>query len=71
MSDEYEGNFGGPNDAETRIRAAVGYLLREAAGSARADIVREIIAIVNEVAHDLPPSTHRKPRPDCQRRLNI
>jgi hypothetical protein len=56
MSDEYEGNFGGPNDAETRIRAAVGYLLRGAAGSDRGDIVREIIAIVNEVAHGLPPS---------------
>jgi hypothetical protein len=33
----------------------VGYLLKGAAGGDRGDIVREIIAIVNEVARGLPP----------------
>ena len=41
--------------AKAEIRAAVRYLLKGAAGSDRDDIVREIIAIVNEVAGGLPP----------------
>jgi hypothetical protein len=55
MSDELDRDFVGPDDAKAEIRAAVGYLLRGAAGSDRGDIVREIIAIVNEVARGLPP----------------
>ncbi len=53
MSDEF--HFNGEDDARAEIRAAVRYLLRSAAGSDRGDIVREIIAIVNEVARGLPP----------------
>jgi hypothetical protein len=36
--------------AKTEIRAAVEYLLRDATGGARGDIVQEIIAIVRQVA---------------------
>ena len=53
MSDEL--NFNGEDDAKAEIRAAVRYLLKGAAGSDRGDIVREIIAIVNDVARGLPP----------------
>ena len=48
MSDEF--HFNGEDDAKAEIRAAVRYLLKGAAGSDRGDIMREIIAIVNEVA---------------------
>jgi hypothetical protein len=53
MSDELDWDFSGPDDAKAEIRAAVGYLLKGAAGSDCGDIVREIIAIVNEVARGL------------------
>jgi predicted RNA-binding protein with EMAP domain len=55
MSDELDWTFSGPDDAKEQIRGAVRYLLKDAAGSDRGDIVREIIAIVNEVASGLPP----------------
>jgi hypothetical protein len=42
----------------------VGYLLKDAAGSDRGDIVREIIAIVNEVARGLPPGGGQDPLDD-------
>ena len=54
MSDEF--HFNGEDDAKAEIRAAVGYLLKDAAGSDRGDIVREIISIVDEVARGLPPA---------------
>ena len=53
MSDEF--HFNGEDDAKAEIRAAVRYLLKSAVGSDRGDIVREVIAIVNEVARGLPP----------------
>jgi hypothetical protein len=59
MSDEIDWNFGDKDEAKAEIRAAVEYLLRGAAGSARADIVREIIEIVRDVANGQPPG-----RPD-------
>jgi hypothetical protein len=37
------------------IRTAAGYLLRGATGGARGDNVQEIIAIVRQVASELPP----------------
>ena len=55
MSDELDWAFSGPDDAKAEIRAAVRYLVKDAAGSEQGDIVREIIAIVNEVARSLPP----------------
>jgi len=39
-------------------------LLKDAAGSDRGDIVREIIAIVNEVARGLPPGAGQAPLDD-------
>ena len=54
MSDEIDCDFTSADDAKAELRAAVGYLLKDAAGSDRGDIVREIIAIVNEVARGLP-----------------
>ena len=55
MLDECDRDFDGEEGAKGEIRAAVRYLLKDAAGSDRGDIVREIIAIVNEVARGLPP----------------
>jgi hypothetical protein len=55
MSDELDWNFANRDDAEAEIRAAVGYLLRDSSGSARADIVRDIVQIVHQVANGLPP----------------
>jgi hypothetical protein len=50
MSDEYDRDFRGAEDAKAEIRAAVGYLLKGAAGSDRGDIVQEIIEIVRQAA---------------------
>jgi hypothetical protein len=58
MSDELDWAFSGPDDAKAEIRAAVRYLLKDAAGSDRGDIVRQIIEIVCEVAGGLPPGEH-------------
>ena len=55
MSDQDDWEFAGPDDAKAQIRAAVGYLLRDATGGARGDIVQEIIAIVRQIASGLPP----------------
>jgi hypothetical protein len=56
MSDQDDWEFAGPDDAKAEIRAAVEYLLRDAAaGGARGDVVQEIIAIVRQVASGLPP----------------
>jgi len=56
MSDELDWNFVDKDDAKAEIRAAVAYLLRGAAGSARGDIVREIIEIVRQVANGEQPN---------------
>jgi len=64
MSDEIDWDFSGPDNAKAEIRAAVGYLLKDAAGSDRGDIVREITAIVNEVARGLPPGAGQDPLDD-------
>jgi hypothetical protein len=55
MSDELDWNFVNTEDAKAEIRAAIEYLLRNAVGSDRGDIVREVIEIVHEVAQGLPP----------------
>ncbi len=61
MSDEIDWDFSGPDDAKAEIRAAVSYLLKGAAGSDRGDIVREVIAIVNEVVRGQPPGGGQDP----------
>ena len=60
MADEDDWDFAGVDDAKATLRAAVGYLLKAAAGSDRGDILREIIEIVNGVARGLEP---RRPDP--------
>jgi hypothetical protein len=55
MSDQDNWDFASAEDAKAEIRAAVAYLLKDAAGSDRGDIVRDIVEIVNEVARGLPP----------------
>ena len=52
---EIDWNFAGDADAKAEIGAAVRYLLRDADGSTRGDIVREIMEIVRNVADGLPP----------------
>ena len=51
---EIDWNFAGDADAKAEIGAAVRYLLRDADGSTRGDIVREIMEIVRNVADGLP-----------------
>jgi hypothetical protein len=55
MSDQDDWDFASAEDAKAEIRAAVADLLKDAAGSDRGDIVRDIVEIVNEVARGLPP----------------
>jgi hypothetical protein len=55
MSDQDDWNFAGPGDAKAEIRAAVGYLLKNATGTARAETVLEIIQIVRDAANGVPP----------------
>jgi hypothetical protein len=54
MPDQLDWDFGDADDAKAEIRAAVRYLLSGVSGSARGDIVREIIEIVRQVANGLP-----------------
>ena len=53
MSEEF--HFNDADDAKAEIRAAVRFLLRNAADSDRGDIVREIAAILGEEARNLGP----------------
>ena len=59
MSDEYDWDFAGDDDAKVTIQAAVRYLLRSAAGSDKGDIISEIVEIVRQAARDVP-----RDRPD-------
>jgi hypothetical protein len=53
MSDEFDWDFSGEDDAKAEIRAAVRYLLEGAAGADRAVVVLEIMEIVRQVATGL------------------
>ena len=55
MSDDFDWDFANQDDAKAVIRAAAGYLLKDAAGGDRGDIMREIVEIVHEVVQGLPP----------------
>ena len=54
MSDEIDWGFSGSDNAKAEIRAAVGYLLKDAPGGDRGEIVWQVMAIVNQVARALP-----------------
>jgi hypothetical protein len=54
MSNEFDSDFSGAADAKAKISLAVEYLLGESTGSARGDIVREIIEIVRDIANEQP-----------------
>jgi hypothetical protein len=52
MSVQIDWDFAGDTDARAEIGTAVRYLLRDATGSARDDIVREIVEMVRDVANE-------------------
>ena len=54
---EDDWDFAGDADAKITIRAAVRYLLKDVPGSDRGDIVAEIIEVVRQAVHDVPPDT--------------
>jgi hypothetical protein len=58
MTVQIDWDFAGDDEAKAEIGAAVRYLLRDATGGARGDIVRQIIEIVRDVANDLLPPQH-------------
>jgi hypothetical protein len=54
MSDEFDWDFAGADDAKAEIRAAIRYLLKGSTGGARGDIVQQIITIVRQVSSEPP-----------------
>ena len=63
MSAQIDWDFAVDDDARAEIGAAVKHLLKDATGSARGDIVREIIEIVHDVANGLLPPQHPQQAP--------
>jgi hypothetical protein len=61
MTVQIDWDFAGDDDAKAEIGAAVRYLLKDATGNARGDIVREIIEIVRDVANGRLPPQHQNP----------
>lgn len=55
MSVQIDWDFAGDDDAKAEIAAAVRHLLKDASDGARADVVREVIEIVQDVANGLLP----------------
>lgn len=56
MPDQVNWDFAGDDDARAEIVAAVSYLLRDATGNARSDMVQEIIELVRNAATDADAS---------------
>ena len=55
MSDQDDWDFAGADDAKAKLRAAMVYLLEGTTGHARAAAALEIVEILRQVAHGLPP----------------
>jgi hypothetical protein len=55
MSEQPYLDFADVNDAGTKLRAAMAYLLKGATGHARDVIALEIMEILRQVAHGSPP----------------
>jgi hypothetical protein len=62
MSDDYDWDFSGRDDAKAEIRAAVLYLLKGAAGTDRDVVALEVMEIMRQVG--LPPPEQRNPLDD-------
>lgn len=60
MSAQIDWDFADETDARVEIAAAVRHLLKDATGSARSEIVREIVDIVHDVANGRLPPRHRQ-----------
>jgi len=65
MSVQLDLDFAGDDDARTEIAAAARYLLRDATGSARSNIVREIMEIVGDIAQGMLQPQYVNP-PDAR-----
>lgn len=65
MSVQIDWDFAGDDDAKAEIVAAVSYLLKDATGRARNDIVREIVETVRDVADGLLQPQHQRPPDAC------
>jgi hypothetical protein len=65
VSTQLDWDFAGDDDARAEIGAAVRYLLKDAADTARGDIVRQIIESVRDVANERLPPRHPNP-PDAR-----
>jgi hypothetical protein len=64
MSAQIDWDFAGDEDAKAEIGAAVRYLLKDATGSARGDVIRDIVEIVHDVANGrLPLDAHAMKQP--------
>jgi hypothetical protein len=61
MTVQIDWDFAGDDDAKAEVGAAVRYLLKDATGSARGDIVREIIELVRDVGNELLPPQDQNP----------
>jgi hypothetical protein len=61
MSDQIDWDFASDDDAKAEIGAAVRYLLKDAIGSRRGDIVREAVEIVRNVGSGQLPPQHPHP----------
>jgi hypothetical protein len=56
MSDQDDWDFAGADDARVKLRATMTYLLKGTTGTARDAVALEIMEILRQVAHGLPPA---------------
>ena len=69
MPDQIHWEFAGDQDAKAEIGAAVRYLLKDATGSARGDVVREIMEIVRDVGNGMNPLDARAAKQPALNRI--
>ena len=61
MSAQIDWDFAGDDDAKAEISAAVRYLLKDAVGNVRGNIIRQINEIVRDAANGPLPPLHESP----------
>jgi hypothetical protein len=54
MSDEFDSDFAGADDAKAKLRAAMAFLLKGTTNTARHVAALEIMEILRHVANELP-----------------